>query len=76
MIDYRTLVTQQSMHLYSVFAKSFKSVNEHAVAGIKTVGFNPTVFAVMEVFISQGRAANPTNWSKAASAKRKCHLCY
>lgn len=54
MIDYRTLVTQQSMHLYSVFAKSFKSVNEHAVAGIKTVGFNPTAFAVMEVLYHKG----------------------
>lgn len=54
MLDYKTLLTQQSMHLHSVFAKSFKSVSEHAVAGIKTVGFNPTAFAVMEVLYHKG----------------------
>lgn len=41
--------TEQSMHLYRVFAKAFKSLSEHAVAGSKIEGFNSTAFAVMEV---------------------------
>ncbi|OAB27542.1 MarR family transcriptional regulator [Paenibacillus macquariensis subsp. defensor] len=46
--------TQISLHLYRVFAKSFKSVNEHAVTGSKIEGFNPTAFAVMEVLYYKG----------------------
>lgn len=46
--------TQLSLHLYRVFAKSFKSVNEHAVTGSKIEGFNPTAFAVMEVLYYKG----------------------
>lgn len=46
--------TQLSLHLYRVFAKSFKSVSEHAVAGSKIEGFNPTAFAVMEVLYHKG----------------------
>ena len=46
--------TQLSMHLFRVFAKSFKSVNEHAAAGSKIEGFNPTAFAVMEVLFYKG----------------------
>ncbi|GIP01182.1 MarR family transcriptional regulator [Paenibacillus sp. FSL W8-0187] len=47
--------TQLAMHLYRVFAKSFKSVNEHVVNGSKIEGFNPTSFAVMEVLFYKGR---------------------
>ncbi|MDP4095609.1 MarR family transcriptional regulator [Paenibacillus sp. P96] len=54
MPDTTTLLTQKSMHLHSVFAKSFKSISEHAVAGIKAAGFNPTAFAVMEVLYHKG----------------------
>lgn len=46
--------TDLSLHLYRVFAKSFKSVNEHAVTGSKIQGFNPTAFAVMEVLYYKG----------------------
>lgn len=55
MLDTPTLQTQQSMHLHSVFSKSFKSISEHAVTGIKTAGFNPTAFAVMEVLYHKGQ---------------------
>ena len=47
--------TQLAMHLYRVFAKSFKSVNEHVVNNSKIEGFNPTSFAVMEVLYYKGR---------------------
>ncbi|MFD3261424.1 MULTISPECIES: MarR family winged helix-turn-helix transcriptional regulator [Paenibacillus] len=46
--------TDLSLHLYRVFSKSFKSVNEHAVTGSKIQGFNPTAFAVMEVLYYKG----------------------
>ncbi|GIO37872.1 MarR family winged helix-turn-helix transcriptional regulator [Paenibacillus antibioticophila] len=46
--------TELSLHLYRVFSKSFKSVNEHAVTGSKIQGFNPTAFAVMEVLYYKG----------------------
>jgi len=46
--------TDLSLHLYRVFAKSFKSVNEHAVTGSKIQGFNPTAFAVLEVLYYKG----------------------
>lgn len=46
--------TDLSLHLYRVFAKSFKSVNEHAVMGSKIQGFNPTAFAVLEVLYYKG----------------------
>lgn len=46
--------TDLSLHLYRVFSKSFKSVNEHAVTGSKIQGFNPTAFAVMEVLYFKG----------------------
>lgn len=46
--------TDLSLHLYRVFAKSFKSVNEHAVTGSKMKGFNPTAFAVLEVLYYKG----------------------
>lgn len=46
--------TQLTLHLYRVFAKSFKSINEHAVTGSKIEGFNPTAFAVMEVLYYKG----------------------
>jgi MarR family 2-MHQ and catechol resistance regulon transcriptional repressor len=46
--------TDLSLHLYRVFAKSFKSVKEHAVTGSKIQGFNPTAFAVMEVLYYKG----------------------
>ncbi|MNO37251.1 HTH-type transcriptional regulator MhqR [compost metagenome] len=46
--------TDLSLHLYRVFAKSFKSVNEHAVTGSKLKGFNPTAFAVLEVLYYKG----------------------
>ncbi|MCJ8011768.1 MarR family transcriptional regulator [Paenibacillus sp. KQZ6P-2] len=45
---------QLSLHLYRVFAKSFKSINEHAVISSKIEGFNPTAFAVMEVLYYKG----------------------
>ncbi|WP_305025531.1 MarR family winged helix-turn-helix transcriptional regulator [Paenibacillus lacisoli] len=45
---------EQSMHLFRVFAKSFKSVSEHSVASSKNGGFNPTAFAVMEVIYRKG----------------------
>ncbi|ANS76910.1 MarR family transcriptional regulator [Paenibacillus yonginensis] len=43
-----------SLHLYRVLAKSFKSVNEHAVTASKLQGFNPTAFAVLEVLYYKG----------------------
>ncbi|WP_223067038.1 MarR family winged helix-turn-helix transcriptional regulator [Paenibacillus caui] len=43
-----------SLHLYRVLAKSFKSVNEHAVSASKVQGFNPTAFAVLEVLYYKG----------------------
>lgn len=46
--------TEQSMHLYRVFAKAFKSLSEHAVAGSKIEGFNSTAFSVMEVLYFKG----------------------
>lgn len=46
--------TDLSMHVYRVFAKSFKSVNEHAVLASKIQGFNPTAFAVLEVLYYKG----------------------
>lgn len=46
--------TELSLHLYRVFAKSFKSVNDHAVAGSKIEGFNPTAFAVLDVLYYKG----------------------
>lgn len=54
MIQIQEMDTQLSLHLYRVFAKSFKSVNEHAVTGSKIEGFNPTAFAVMEVLYYKG----------------------
>lgn len=48
--------TQLTLHLYRVFAKSFKSINEHAVTGSKIEGFNPTAFAVMEVLYYKGHS--------------------
>ncbi|AWB43330.1 MarR family transcriptional regulator [Paenibacillus sp. CAA11] len=47
--------TELSLHLYRVLAKSFKSVNEHAVTGSKIQGFNPTAFAVLEVLYYKGQ---------------------
>lgn len=46
--------TELSLHLYRVFAKSFKSVSEHAVVGAKSEGFHPTAFAVMEMLYCKG----------------------
>ncbi|MEK3732140.1 MULTISPECIES: MarR family winged helix-turn-helix transcriptional regulator [Paenibacillus] len=46
--------TQFSLHLYRVFAKSFKSVSTHVANGARIDGLNPTAFAVMEVLYSQG----------------------
>jgi len=46
--------TELSLHLYRVFAKSFKSVHDHAVAGSKIEGFNPTAFAVLDVLYYKG----------------------
>lgn len=46
--------TDLSLHLYRVLAKSFKSVNEHAVTASKVQGFNPTAFAVLEVLYYKG----------------------
>ncbi|WP_138494953.1 MarR family winged helix-turn-helix transcriptional regulator [Paenibacillus pinistramenti] len=43
-----------SLHLYRVLAKSFKSVNEHAVTASKLQGFNPTAFSVLEVLYYKG----------------------
>lgn len=43
-----------SLHLYRVFAKSFKSISEHAFMGSKIEGFNPTAFAVLEVLYYKG----------------------
>ncbi len=68
--------TDLSLHLYRVFAKSFKSVNEHAVTGSKIQGFNPTAFAVMEVLYYKGSQPISTNWSKVIVAKWKRHLCH
>ncbi|GGO08849.1 MarR family winged helix-turn-helix transcriptional regulator [Saccharibacillus kuerlensis] len=55
MIHSQARDTELSMHLYRVFAKSFKSVNEHAVGGSKIQGFNPTAFAVLEVLYFKGQ---------------------
>lgn len=54
MLKTEEIGTDLSMHLYRVFAKSFKSVNEHAVTGSKIQGFNPTAFAVLEVLYYKG----------------------
>lgn len=54
MIQIQEVDTQMSLHLYRVFAKSFKSVSEHAVNGSKIEGFNSTAFAVMEVLYYKG----------------------
>ncbi|MNP25078.1 HTH-type transcriptional regulator MhqR [compost metagenome] len=54
MIQIEEVDTQMSLHLYRVFAKSFKSVSEHAIIGSKIEGFNPTAFAVMEVLYYKG----------------------
>lgn len=55
MIHAQARDTELSLHLYRVFAKSFKSVNEHAVSGSKIQGFNPTAFAVLEVLYFKGQ---------------------
>lgn len=47
--------TQLAMHLYRVFAKSFKSINDHVATSSKTEGFSPTAFTVMEVLFYKGR---------------------
>ncbi|AOZ92360.1 MarR family winged helix-turn-helix transcriptional regulator [Paenibacillus crassostreae] len=54
MIQIEEVDTQMSLHLYRVFAKSFKSVSDHAITGSKIEGFNPTAFAVMEVLYYKG----------------------
>ncbi|MEC0368520.1 MarR family transcriptional regulator [Paenibacillus chibensis] len=54
MIQTQERDAQLSLHLYRVFAKSFKSINEHAVISSKVEGFNPTAFAVMEVLYYKG----------------------
>lgn len=46
--------TELSMQLYRAFAKSFKSVSEHAAIGAKSEGFHPTAFAVMEMLYCKG----------------------
>jgi MarR family 2-MHQ and catechol resistance regulon transcriptional repressor len=54
LIQIQEVDTQMSLHLIRVFAKSFKSVSEHAITGSKIEGFNPTAFAVMEVLYYKG----------------------
>jgi MarR family 2-MHQ and catechol resistance regulon transcriptional repressor len=46
--------TEQSLQLFHVFAKAFKSVSEHSYMSCKTQGFNPTAFAVLEVLYLKG----------------------
>ncbi|GGA32657.1 MarR family winged helix-turn-helix transcriptional regulator [Paenibacillus physcomitrellae] len=54
MIKAKEHQAELSLHLYRVLAKSFKSVNEHAVTASKLQGFNPTAFAVLEVLYYKG----------------------
>jgi MarR family transcriptional regulator, 2-MHQ and catechol-resistance regulon repressor len=54
MLKTESYTSGQSLHLYRVLAKSFKSVNEHAVTASKLQGFNPTAFAVLEVLHNKG----------------------
>ena len=55
MISIQNRDTELSLHLYKVFAKSFKSVSEHTVSSGKIPGFNSTAFAVLELLYLKGQ---------------------
>ena len=46
--------TDEALHLFRVFSKAFKSVSDHAAAGCKKQGYNPTDFAVLEMLYHKG----------------------
>ena len=54
MLELQEIGTERSLHLYRTLAKTFKSVNEHAVSGSKVHGFNPTAYGVLEVLYMKG----------------------
>lgn len=54
MLDSISFFSKHSMYLHSALSKTFKNISDHAVAGSKAAGFNPTSFAVMEVLYQKG----------------------
>jgi MarR family transcriptional regulator, 2-MHQ and catechol-resistance regulon repressor len=45
---------EESLHLFRVLARAYRSVSEHSIRSSKSLGLHPTEFAVLELLLHNG----------------------